>query len=45
MWKGNWRVFETHSMGVQQMQENILQGLLPKGWFGLQKTRLSRVWN
>jgi hypothetical protein len=38
-------IFETNSLAVHKVQENILQRMLPEGWFNLQETRLSRVWN
>jgi hypothetical protein len=43
--KENWGIYETDSLAVHQVQENILQRMLPKGWFDPQETRVSRVWN
>jgi len=43
--KENWGIYETDSLAVLQVQENILQRMLPKGWFDLKETRLSRMWN
>jgi len=45
MRKRNRKIFETDSLAVHQVQENILQRMLPEGWFDLKETCLSRVWN
>ena len=45
MRKRNRKTFETNSLAVHQVQENILQRMLPEGWFDLEETCMSRVWN